>query len=145
MTNKKLLIGHARTNPTFEATKAEAMFKKFLSGGFSYDELSDHPDYPAYASADVWRVILPLIIDEMLARADTTNFLIYHVIAAVDPLGEGSDHVVQRNEELAGLVDNEVAEKVLTILEAVKTDPPVHVERLDRIIAFWKKRVRPSV
>jgi hypothetical protein len=138
MANKKieLLIRHARSNPNWEATKAETMFRKFISGKFSYDELSNHPDYPVYASAEVLAIILPLIIDEMLARGDTINFLIYHVIAAVDPFGEGRASNAERAEELIGLVDQNFAEKVLKILTMVKDDPPVPVERLDRLIAL---------
>jgi hypothetical protein len=148
MTSKKpveLLIGYARGNPTLDATKAEAMFRKFMSGGFSYDEISNRPDSPAYASAEVLATILPLMIDEMLAREDTGNFLIYPMIAAVDPSGEGSAWMSERTEELAKLVDHEAAEKILKLLTAARADPPVPIERLDRIIAFWKNKAEPSV
>jgi hypothetical protein len=42
MTRKKpveLLIGYARENPTLDAANAEAMFRRFMAGGFSYDEM----------------------------------------------------------------------------------------------------------
>src|SRR5664279_6223015 len=114
------------------------MFGRFMSGGFSYDEISNRPDSPAYASAEVLATILPLMIDEMLAREDTGNFLIYPMIAAVDPSGEGRAWRAERTEELAKLVDDKVAEKILKLLTAARTEPPVPVGRLDRIIAFWK-------
>jgi hypothetical protein len=148
MTSKKpveLLIGYARENPTLEAAEAEAMFGRFMSGGFSYDEISNRPDSPAYASAEVLATILPLMIDEMLARKDTGNFLIYPMIAAVDPSGEGRAWRAERTEELAKLVDHKVAEKILKLLTAARVEPPVPIERLDRIIAFWKNKAVPSV
>ena len=148
MTSKKpveLLIGYARQNPTLEAAKAKAMFGRFMSGGFSYDEISNSPDLPAYASAEVLATILPLMIEEMLARQDTGNFLIYPMIAAVDPSGEGKAWMAERTEELAKLVDHRVAEKILELLTAARVDPPVPIERLDRIFAFWKNRAGPSV
>lgn len=138
MTSRKpveLLIGYARENPTLDAAQAETMFRKFMSGGFSYDEISNRPDSPAYASAEVLAIILPLMIDEMLARGDTGNFLIYPMIAAVDP--QGNAWMAERTEELAKLVGHEVAEKILELLTAVRADPPVPIERLDSIAAFW--------
>jgi hypothetical protein len=148
MTSKKpveLLIGYARENPTLDAAKAEAMFRRFMSGGFSYDEISNRPDSPAYASAEVLATILPLMIEGMLAREDTGNFLIYPMIAAVDPSGEGRAWRAERTEELAKLVDHKVAEKILKLLTAARAEPPVPIERLDRIIAFWKNKAVPSV
>jgi hypothetical protein len=148
MTSNKpveLLIRHARENPTLESAEAEAMFRKFISGGFSYDEISNRPDYPAYASAEVLAAILPLMIDEMLKREDTVNFLIYPMIAAVDPSGEGRAWRVERTEEFARLVDHKVAGKILKLLTTVRTDPPVPIEQLDEIIAFWKNKAGPSV
>jgi len=148
MTNKKpveLLIGFARVNPTLDAAKAEAMFRKFMSGAFSYDEISNRPDCPVYASAEVLATILPLMIDEMMARQDTGNFLIYPMITAVDPSGEGHSSMAERAEELAMLVDHEAAEKILRLLTAVRADPPVPIERLDKVIAFWKNKAGPFV
>jgi hypothetical protein len=148
MTSKnpvELLIGYARENPTLDAAKAKAMFGRFMSGGFSYDEISNRPDSPAYASAEVLATILPLMIEEMLAREDTGNFLVYPMIAAVDPSGDGKAWMAERTEELAKLVDNRVAEKILKLLTAAHAEPPVPIERLDRIIAFWKNKAVPSV
>ena len=147
MTSKKpveLLISYARGNPTFEAAQAAEMFGKFMSGSFSYDELSNYPDWPVYASAEVLATILLLMIDEMLARKDTGNFLIYPMISAVDP-SEGSAWISERTEELAKLVDHRVAEKILKLLTTVRADPPVPMERLDGIIAFWKNKAELSV
>jgi hypothetical protein len=147
MTSKKpveLLIGYARENPTLDAAQAETMFRKFMSGGFSYDEISNHPDSPAYASAEVLATILPLMIDEMLARKDTGNFLIYPMIAAVDPSGQGRAWRAERTEELVKLVDHKAAEKILMLLMAARAEPPVPIERLDGIIAFWKTKAEPS-
>ena len=148
MTSKKpveVLIGYARENTTLDAAEAEAMFRRFASGGFSYDEISNRPDSPAYASAEVLAIILPLMIDEMLAREDTGNFLIYPMITAVDPSGEGRAWTAERTEELAKLVDHEIAEKILKLLTAARAEPPVPIERLDKIIAFWKSKAGPSV
>jgi hypothetical protein len=146
MASKKpveLLIGFARENPTPDATKAEAMFRKFMSGGFSYDEISNRPDDPVYASAEVLATILPLMIDEMLARNDTGNFLIYPMITAVDPSVDNA-WMSERTEELAKLVDHEVTEKILKLLTTVRADPPVPIARLDRLVGFWKNKAVPS-
>ena len=147
MVSKKpieLLIAHARTNPNPEALEAEAMFRTFMSGGFSYEDISHHPDSPVYASAEVLAAILPLIIDEMFAREDTGNFLIYPVITAVDPLGGGHTSAAERTEELERLVDQRTVDKIIKLLTAIQVDPPVPVERLDRIITFWKSRGRTA-
>jgi len=138
------LIGHARENPTWEAAKAKAMFGKFMAGDFSYDEISNRPDYPAYASAEVLATILPLMIDEMLVRGDTVNFLVYPLIAAVDP-SEGRVWMKERTKELIKLIDHEVAGKILRLLMALRADPPVPIERLDRLTSFWKSRAESSV
>ncbi|MGJ5197695.1 hypothetical protein [Bradyrhizobium sp. HKCCYLRH1030] len=143
MTSKRpveLLIGFAREKVTLEAARAEAMFRKFMSGGFSYEEISNRPDWPTYASAEVLATILPLMIDEMLARDDTVNYLIYPMLTAVDPSGGGSDAMAERAAQLAELVDDTFAEKVLRLLTAVRDDPPIPIARLDRIAAFWKDK-----
>jgi hypothetical protein len=77
----------------------------------------------------------------MFARADTGNFLIYHVITAVDPLGGGRTWAAERTEKLERPVDQRTVDKIIKILTAIQVDPPVPVERLDKIIAFWKRRI----
>jgi hypothetical protein len=136
----EVLIAHARETPNWESIKAEAMFRKFMTDGFSYDELSNHPDYPVYASAELLAAILSPIIDEMFARADTDNFLIYHVLSAVDPSGEGKAWAAERAEEVIKLVDKETADKILKLLTTIKNDPPVPVERLESLIAVWRNK-----
>jgi hypothetical protein len=143
MANKEgveLLATFARKKPNLESVKAEAMFRKFINGGFSYDEISNHPDYPVYASAQVLVFILPQIIDEMLARNDTGNFLIYHVISAIDPIGQNDREVVARAKEVISLIDKKTGDKIYKLLAALKNNPPVPVERLDKIIAFWRAK-----
>lgn len=140
----ELLIPYYRGKAHWEADKAASMFRKFVSDEFSYDDIANHPDYMVYASAEVLARILPLMIDEMVTRADTGNFLIYHVIAAVDPFGEGKAWTAERTEELVKLLDKKTADKIYKLIAILRTDPPVPIERLDRILAFWKNKTSPS-
>lgn len=137
----ELLAPHARANPTLDSAKAEAMFRKFMSGEFAYDEISNRPDSPAYASAEVLATILPLMIDEMLARDDMENFLIYPMLAAVDPEEEGQNWKAERTQELTKLVDHEAVEKILKLVAAARVDPPIPMDELDRIAAFWNSKL----
>ena len=144
MTGKKpveLLAPHARANPTLDSAEAEAMFRKFMSGDFSYDEISNRPDSPAYASAEVLATILPLMIDEMFARDDMENFLIYPMLAAVDPEGEVRNWKAERTQELTKLVDHEAVEKILKLVAAARVDPPIPMDELDRIAVFWNSKL----
>lgn len=141
---KKIELLAPYINRTLEGIKAEGMFQEFMSGRFSYDELSNHPDYPVYASAEVLAAMLPLVIDEMLLREDTNNYLIYPITTALDPSGDGHAHIAERTGELARIVDRGTIDKVLKLLAALGNDPPVPIERIDRIVAFWKENASPS-
>lgn len=79
-----VLIPHSRHRPNWETPKAEALFNSFIDNGFSYDEMSNAPDYLVFASAELLFLILPKMIDEMLERNDTVNFLIYSMLSAID-------------------------------------------------------------
>ncbi len=63
-----------------------------------------------------------------------------------NPSGEDRAWRAERTEELAKPVDHKVAEKILKLLTAARAEPPVPIERLDRIMAFWKNKaaVPPS-
>ena len=68
-----VLAPHVYNQRNGESEKAEIMFERFVGGNFSYDDISNHPDYLAYASAEFLRDFLPKIIEEMLARKDLDN------------------------------------------------------------------------
>ena len=143
MGNKRpieFLISFARAR--LDMTKAEATFRKFMAGDFDYDELSSKPDYLFYASSDVLAAILPLTIVELLARNDLGNYLIHPLLIAIDPFAQGNPGLAERTEELVKLVDRGTAEKILRLLETIRTDPPVLIERIDRLIAFWRPKPR---
>jgi hypothetical protein len=135
-----LLVPFARENLTLEASKAAAMFDRFVSGHFSYDEISNQPDYLVYMSAEVLAITLPPIIDEMLARRDTGNFLIYPLITAVDPSGGGRAHFAERTAQLAELAGKETTEKIVKLLYAIRDEPPNSVGQVDRLVAFWQPK-----
>ncbi len=130
------------TMPNGEAEKAEALFKQFLASGFIYDEISSHPDWPVYASAEMLHLMLPWMIDEMLKRNDTGNFLIYPMITAVDPENEISDRLRSRARKVLELSDTAFAHKVLDFLAAVREDPPNSEEQIERLIALWQRKVQ---
>ena len=136
----EVLIDHARRNPNWESVKAEAMFKKFLSDGFLYDEISSHPDYPSYASAVFLLDMIPWIIDEMLHRKDIGNFLIYKILSAIDLEGSEIPEYQERTKQLVALASQTVEEKVCRFLDALKNDPPIERKDFDRVYGFWKKK-----
>ena len=127
--------------PNGETDRARALFTKFLNGGFSYNEISNHPDWMVYASAETLSIVLPKMIDEMLGRKDTINFLVYPMITAVDPNPElsGSSGIYkERSAKFITLADSDLIDKICTFLGILKNDSPVPEERLDRVAAFWK-------
>lgn len=136
-----LLDARYRYPDTLESIKVAGMFKKAVSEGFSYDEISNYPDCPVYASAELLVIILPLLIDEMFARNDFENYLIYPMTTAVDPspLGGKYPNLAKRTEELAKIVDKDTADKIRKFLSVLKPDPPILPEEFDKIYQFWEK------
>jgi len=136
-----VLIPYYHNRSNGESEKAESMFKRFLSEGFSYDDISNHPDYPVYASAEFLHDMLPLMIDEMLKKKDTDNFLIYHIISALDPIGSQELYILERTQKIIGLADKNFAEKACQFLKAMEQDPPNGPEQVQRLLSFWKKKL----
>lgn len=148
MRNYDVLMPCVRKDLNWESEKAERMFLRLLKDGFSYDDVSNHPDYPAYASAELLHEILPLIIDEMLKRQDTDNFLIYHVISSLDPeampeiLGSEDRNNLERAKKIIEIADKSFAEKACQFLEAMKENPPNGPEQVDRLLSFWQEKLK---
>lgn len=141
--NYDLLVPHARKQPNGESEKAEALFKKFINEGFAYDDISNHPDWPNYASAEFLFVLLPQMIDEMLGRVDTINYLIYPMISAIDPLDHvGFPSYEERTLRLIELADKKFAQKACQFLEAMKKNPPNGPEQVDRLLSFWQEKLK---
>lgn len=140
--NYDVLIPMARKYPDWESEKAEIMFKRFISEGFSYDDISNHPDYPAFASAELLHDILPQMIDEMLERKDTVNFLIYPMISAINPSKDPKFPAYEeRAQKLISLADKHFAEKACKFLEALADEPPIPEDEFDRVRNFWKNKL----
>ena len=135
-----VLMPYVRQNPDWESKKAEVLFNKFIDEGFSYDDISNHPDYLACASAEMLLDMIPWIIDEMLQRKDTINYLIYPIIMNLDLLAYDTSIAIERVEKLISLADKNFAEKACQFLDALKDDPPIEQEDFDRVHDFWKKR-----
>ena len=136
-----------KQHPNGESEEAEKMFQRFLSEGFSYEDISNHPDYPVYASTKFLKHMLPLMIEEMLLRNDTENFLVYHIISAIDPevstniMGSDDQYNLKRAQEIVSLADKKFAEKAYDFLVAIKSDPPNDEEQIKRLLPFWKKKL----
>ncbi len=144
MTEEKydVLISLVRQNPNSETRNAEALFNKFINQNFSYDEISAHPDWPAFASAELLNDILPQIIDEMLKRGDTGNFLIYPVISSIDPLAHDEYPAYkERTYKLIALANPHFAKKACQFLLAVEKDPPNGPKQVQRLLSFWKNKL----
>jgi hypothetical protein len=138
--NKKfpnLIMPYFKEHPNFESIKAEALFHRFVEKGFLYKEISDRPEYMNYASSEILLIILPIIIDEMLSQKDTDNYLIYHVIAAIDPTGDGSSLLSERFHKMKPLIEKSTVEKICLLIDTIKNDPPVPIERIEMISSFW--------
>lgn len=137
-----VLIPIVRHSPDWETRKAEVLFKKFINEGFSYEDISNHPDWPAFASAELLHDILPLMIDEMLRRKDEDNFLIYPMISAIDLLAHAEfPDYMERAQKIVELADKSFAEKVCQFLEAMKQNPPNGDEQVQRLLSFWKNKL----
>lgn len=139
--NYDILVPHARKRPNGESEKAEELFQKFVKEGFCYDDISNHPDWPGYASAEFLLELLPWIIDEMLKRGDTINYLIYPVLSAVDLNASNIPEYQDRSKRVVALADKKFAEKVCLFLDALKDEPPIEQEDFDKVYQFWKKKL----
>lgn len=131
-----------RPSATRESEQARAMFAELMKGKFSYDFLSSHPDYLGYASAKTLAVLLPMAIAEMLSRSDISNYLVYPILTAVNPLGldSGYEDLIQRTHDLASSVSGDTIKLINEFLAEIKQDPPVPEEVLAAIIDFWRDR-----
>ncbi len=144
----QVLAPYVYTSRNGESEKAEAMFERFLIDGFSYDEISNHPDYPVYASAELLHELLPQMIDEMIKRKDTDNFLIYHIISALEPegsqeiFGSQDKDILTRSQKLIKLADKNFAEKACQFLKAIEEEPPNGDEQVQRLLTFWKNKLK---
>ncbi len=124
-----------------ESDRAKALFASFLSGSFCYEDIAGHPDYLVYASADTLAVILPLIIQEMISRNDSDNYLIYPMISAIDPDPRQKSTIYQeRTQKLIVLATLSVIEDICRFLGYIKPHAPVPLEQLDRLASFWLSR-----
>jgi hypothetical protein len=149
-----VLIPYARAHPNWESQKAEALFETFVAEGFSYDSISNKPDYMVYASAELLAIILPLMIDEMLHRDNTDNFLVYPMLTAIDPRVtvidlESSDETMKKDDavyqeranKLLDIIDGDFIEHICRFLLALVDDPPVPRARLNNLLKFWHAKV----
>lgn len=136
------LVPHARKYPNGESEQAEALFNQFLSEGFSYDAISNHPDWPGYASAEFLLDLLPWMIDEMLRREDTVNYLIYPMLSAINLEGSEISEYQERSRQLIALADKSFAEKACQFLDALKDEPPIEQEDFDRVYNFWQGKLK---
>lgn len=144
------LIPDCREHPDYEGCIAEKMFCKFLTEGFSYDDISNHPDYTVYASAEMLAFMLPLIIDEMLTRSDTDNYLIRPIIISIDPFIERTADPIKeqtymiydkRFHDMVPLISKAAIEKFLAFISAIWDEQPMMVSQLQRIKSYWEHRL----
>ena len=138
-----VLLPHTNLE-NLEAIKAKEMFVKFLKEGSSYNDISKYPDYMSYASGELLAYILPDIIKEMLLRKDYNgNYLIYQILAAIDPnYGEKeytrNNVYVERFSKIREFFDTATIKDINTLLFAIKDEPPLPLEEIERISVYWK-------
>lgn len=138
-----VLISSARKQPNGESEKAEAMFSSFISKGFSYDDISNHPDYTVYASVEMLLDMIPWIIDEMLRRKDTVNYLIYPVIMNIDLYAYNDIPTAkERVKKLISLANKNFTKKAYQFLDALADDPPIPQEDFERVRSFWQNKLK---
>lgn len=134
-----------RERSNSESCKAEQVFLQFVTKGFSYDEVSNHPDYTVYASDEMLAFMLPLIIDEMLLRNDTQNYLVYPILTAIDPALKISSEIYnERFREMVPLITESTTAKICALLAVIWDDPPDSIEQLERISTYWKCGLPPT-
>lgn len=142
MGNKlQVMISTYRGYSNGESHKAHELFDKFIEEGFSYGGISDRPDYLVYASAEYLIVLLPQIIDEMLARGDTGNYLVYQIVNAIDPESSKLELYKQRSREVIQMADRSFSEKVCRFLDALTLEKPIPEDQLKRLIKFWQEKL----
>jgi hypothetical protein len=74
----------------------------------------------------------------MITRKDEYNFIIYHIISVFDPEEEGrSQGLNERFQEMRAIIETNTIQKFCKLLSIIREDPPVPIERLDRISAYW--------
>lgn len=135
-----VLMPQFESNPSFEAAKARKLFVTALTKALSYDDLSNNPDYMVYASAETIYLLLPKIIDEMISNADTHNYLIYHVLTAIDPSGDDTPLYIERFTKLIPLIDETFANTVHNLLSIISEDLPIEKGRYEKIRFFWANK-----
>jgi hypothetical protein len=135
---KSLLIPYYWERSNGESEQALAMFEKFVSKGFSYKEISNHPDFTVYASADLLLKMIPWIIDGMKSNDDKHNYLVYPILSTIDPDGSSIDSYKERTAKLIEIADKNFTEKVMEFLFAQLSEPPIPHDKFDKIFLFWK-------
>lgn len=142
-----VIMPYIRQRMGWQARKAETIFNQFRTTGFSYEAILSHPDYLTYASTQFLMDILPKIIDEIFIRNDTDSPIIYSILTALDPElkiydlddPEDPEYIAYKNRarNLIELANNIFVAKVCAFLIKLRSDPPVSVEELDRVIRLW--------
>ena|SRR6218665_2446662 len=136
-----VLMPHMRKNPNFETSRAEEMFNRFLDEKFSYEEISNHPDYLVQASAEMLADMIPWIIEDMLKKKDLENYLIYPIIMDIDLQAYEIPTARERVEKLIELANLPFIEKICIFLDHLKDDPPIPQEEFERLHLFWNQRL----
>ena len=137
MPNQKILLDCYYPINTLDARRAEEMFCSFIKNGFLYDTLSNNPDSLVYPSPYTLSIILPNLIDSMLKNNDTINFLIYGILTAIDPDGDGNVLFSNRCHAIKKILKTETVANICRLLNRIEHDPPIESRRLKRIKEYW--------
>ena len=122
---------------SLESERAEKIFRSFLTNGFCYNDLFENPDYLIYPSANTLLCILNELIQEIIKRKDEYNFIIYGVLTAIDPEGDGNKLFADRCHGIKNNINKECLTNICHLLKTIEHDPPIIGERIQRIKNFW--------
>jgi hypothetical protein len=87
--------------------------------------------------------MFPQMVEEMLKRGDTINYLIYPMISTIDSLAHAEfPSYEERTLKLIDIADKSFAEKACQFLEAMKQEPPNGPEQVERLLLFWKTKLK---
>lgn len=125
--------------PNGESEKAEALFAKLVSGNFSYDDLSNHPDYIVYASAETLAIIVPQLIDEMLRRKDLSNYILFPLLSVLDPKYNKEPRYRARAEQFIKLIDRSAAKKIHQLFAEIQPLEIFDEDQISRALSLWNK------
>lgn len=135
---KNILTDDSYPIRTLEAEHAEKMFRSFVEKGLNYDMLLKHPDFMVYPSAYTLSYIIDDLINGIIEKNDYDNFIVYGILTAIDPFGDGHRVFSDRCHALKSFLNKSTYYTIYRFLEKLEHDLPINSERFQRIVNYWQ-------